>query len=158
MKWKIAVLTAMLALASAGGRADTYDPATNRLTVTTITVGGYTFSNVVVTVGQLISFDPVVVPVSGVPSPNAIAVSVTGSTAHLTNVQVCASVSANDTCGPAGGFAVGETGSISVMASSGDSYGVYVPTNQPAASYCSITSGGSGIFGSTMSTAVVTCW
>lgn len=89
--------------------------------------------------------------------PYLVPVSVVGSTSNTTNVQVCVTASGNETCGLSGGFAVGQSGTISVMAASGASYIIHVPTNQPAASFCSVTSGGSGVLSSILATAVVTC-
>lgn len=87
----------------------------------------------------------------------SIQIEVTGSTAHVTNVNLCATVYGNDSCGPNGGFAVGKTDTISAYGSEAGGYTVYIPTNQPAAAYCAVTSGSSGTFGASMPTAKVTC-
>lgn len=87
----------------------------------------------------------------------SIPISIIGATTNVTNVQVCATVSGNATCGANGGFAVGQSSTIAVTAASGASYVINVPSNQPAASFCSVTSGGSGILGSSITTAVVSC-
>jgi hypothetical protein len=101
-------------------------------------------------------------------------VSITGSTDNITNVQVCSLFggNGNSVCGPNGGFAVGETGSILISSTlvdengvfgsdpaavAGTNYTISVPANQNAASYCSVISGGSGTFGSSMPAAVVNC-
>lgn len=98
-------------------------------------------------------------PFSGVRQIQAytVQIGVTGSSAHVTNVAVCATVYDNDSCGPDGGFVIGQTGSIAVYGSPGGSYTVKIPANQPAASYCSVTSGSAGVFGSGDVTAAVTC-
>jgi len=101
-------------------------------------------------------------------------VSVGGSSDNVTNVQVCAVFggSNNSVCGPNGGFQVGGSGDILIdpiivnsdgqfgvdpFAVEGASYSITVSGNQYAASFCSVTSGGSGTFGSPIATAVVTC-
>ena len=86
-------------------------------------------------------------------------VSVSGTTTYGTSVQVCVNYGGNSACGPNGGFAIGNAGSIAAMANEGTSYTVTVPSNQPMATYCSVTSGGSGSFGSssTMPSVVVNC-
>jgi hypothetical protein len=92
---------------------------------------------------------------------NGIAVSVVGSTDHVDHVQVCArfGINNNMACGPSGGLAVGWTGTIPITAESGTgtTYNVFVPSNQPAAAFCAVVSGGSGIIGPSMPTAVVGC-
>ncbi|MDA8089072.1 MAG: hypothetical protein M0Z61_02435 [Nitrospiraceae bacterium] len=86
-------------------------------------------------------------------------VSVSGTTTYGTSVQVCVNYGGNSACGPNGGFAIGNAGSIAAMANEGTSYTVTVPSNQPMATYCSVHSGGSGSFGSssTMPSVVVNC-
>lgn len=53
---KISNLIAMVVLMTAvAGYADTYDPSTNLLTIPSITVNGVTYTDVVVTVGKVVS-------------------------------------------------------------------------------------------------------
>lgn len=86
-------------------------------------------------------------------------VNVTGSDIHVTDVQVCASHGSgtNSTCGPEGGFAIGLAGTISAIGVTDAAYTVSIPGNQSAATYCTITSGASGTFGTSMPTVVVNC-
>lgn len=50
--WKILFIGALI---SASAHADQYNPATNRLTIPSITVDGITYTDVVVTVGSIVS-------------------------------------------------------------------------------------------------------
>jgi hypothetical protein len=89
-----------------------------------------------------------------------LSVQVKGSHAGATNgsVQMCVDYkTAGEVCGPIGGFAFNSTGQISLKANPGEAYTVVVPSNQPIAAFCSVTAGGSGQFGPTLATAVVTC-
>jgi hypothetical protein len=64
--------------------------------------------------------------------------------------------------GPGGGnpcsniIAVGSTGQIVVVATPGTTYTVAIPT-PITTKYCSVTSGGSGVFGPSLATVVVSC-
>ena len=88
-------------------------------------------------------------------------VQVKGSHAGFTNgsVQVCVDYkSAKEVCGPEnGGFSFNSTGQIRLKANPGEAYTVVVPSNQQMAPFCSVTAGGSGQFGPSLATAVVTC-
>lgn len=91
-------------------------------------------------------------------TPYTISVNVTGSKAHVDYVAVCLTYSNQEgKCSPAGGFLIGTTGQITTKSNPGVSYSVTLPTGQPAAGFCSVSAGGSGVFGSSMPTAVVTC-
>jgi hypothetical protein len=101
-------------------------------------------------------------------TPYKINVSVTGSAAHVTSVAVCVNYSTTEgtqgVCDHPGadpnkpsGIAVGTTGELNALSNPGVSYTIVVPVNQPASTYCSVTSGGAGVFGTATPTAVVTC-
>ncbi|MDA8086318.1 MAG: hypothetical protein M0Z75_06405 [Nitrospiraceae bacterium] len=89
----------------------------------------------------------------------SVPVQITGNTTHGTNIQVCVNYGSNSACGPNGGFAIGSTtGTITVTALSGAGYTVTVPSNQPMASYCTVSpTGSSGTFGNSIQTATVNC-
>ena len=55
MNKTINIIAAITLAVSAHAYADTYDPATNQLTIPSITVDGVTYNDVVVTVGRIIS-------------------------------------------------------------------------------------------------------
>ncbi len=104
MKRAINLVAAIALITSASVYADTYDPATNLLTIPTITVEGVTYTDVVVTVGQVISigsssidpiennsrncnwsfngndFDSLTYEITVLPSTHKINVSITGMT------------------------------------------------------------------------------
>lgn len=86
-----------------------------------------------------------------------IPISLTGSSSNVTGAQVCVTVANQDTCATNGGFTVGQTYNIAVTGNANASYAVYLPSNQPAAAFCSVTSGGTGTLGANMPSAVVTC-
>ncbi|HNY50801.1 MAG TPA: hypothetical protein PLV50_10745 [Smithella sp.] len=52
---------------------------------------------------------------------------------------------------------IGNSGTITANADPGMDYEVEIPFDEPALPYCSITSGGSGVFGSNMPDIVVEC-
>jgi len=66
MTTKIIALLAMFALFVSGVRADTYNVVTNQLTIPSITIGNTNYTNVVVTVGTVNSFNTGIAPLTDV--------------------------------------------------------------------------------------------